>query len=710
MVLSFHFIVCPIKSLPYLFIVCHFYFSGVKLNKPRVWLIGSSVVKDIVKFGEKYPEFDLAERLKDDVESIEIHGENDMNIEDILAGVRFMLKKKELPQMIVFHCGEQDICTGKNMDLTEIMNRDLKIIRQEIPDVFLVFSQILPAWHSKGHTGSTLGKSRRRINSFMRQCFVNDEINGAFLYHPRLRTNMSHLHMPTRDQCLHLNKRGMEIYLYELISGIRYLISGHGSIFPYMKWPMNKAEMKAFEPFCMCMLNEEHIQSLTAERFSLFSEQQIKSLTNEQINMFRSRQCKFIFEEKVLSILSHSQLKSLKKGLFMNLSENTLKLFSDNSERMNCLNEDTRACIKERLAELEEKKNVKTEKSEQTIGDLINISDDSDVEIIDSDVESDIETTNDGYIDNWAREYVSAIQPSEILNTGRGRKSGYALRGRDKGRGQQEYSQDSYRSIDMDELKARGITRFSDKVRGRYNDRDRHRSDDNEHERYREDGRERYELSRIIGDSGKSHDRRERSRGRYGRNESEESEGQKYHEKVSRRSRDRHSRDSRSYSRDRYSSRSQSRSRSSDRYDSDDSSERERRRSREHKHQSRSPSKDHHHGYPHQGSPGLVTEPLPFCPQFNPGMPGMFPSGPPVMPMIFNPAAPFGIAPPMPFPVTPFGPFPPPVGNWPPAAPPVATVASNKVKNWGDFPTENDSIASVNTSNLKQIGSTSNSS
>lgn len=302
--------------------------SGVKLEKPVVWIVGSSVVKDVIQFGKAFPEYDIAAMLKDDVSAVFTHGEMDMKIEDLLPAVKYMLKTTERPHMILFQCGEHNVCVGRNADLIDIVKKDLALIKQEIPGVVLVWSQMLPPWMAEDHTGSTLAKSRRRINRFMMQCFLSEEIGGAFLYHSMLRTNLKlRYYMKTSDGFLHLKKKGMKTYIDQLEVGIRYLITGHGSIFPYLKWPLYRDQLTRIEPECMCMLNEEQIQSLDNARLATFSAEQIQGLSTKQILMFRKNQSYFVFCKDFISKLSEKQLEGLTKKHFMHLNNHQISYF-----------------------------------------------------------------------------------------------------------------------------------------------------------------------------------------------------------------------------------------------------------------------------------------------------------------------------------------------------------------------------------------------
>ncbi|XP_045181771.2 uncharacterized protein LOC123540632 isoform X1 [Mercenaria mercenaria] len=389
---------------------------GVRLENPNVWVIGSSVVKDLKQFGETFPDYDIETLLKNNVASLVTHGEMDMKIEDMLPAVKYLLKSHEPPQMIVFQCGELNVCVGRNADVIDIMNKDLQTIKQEIPGVLLVWSQILPPWMAKNQTGSTLAKSRRRINRFMMQCFVSDDVGGAFLYHPMLRTDLkTKYHMPTSDGFLHLRKEGMKAYIYQLKVGIQYFMTGNGSIFPYMKWPLTKDEIDLFDPEKMCMLNTEHIQSLNLQKLLRFSKEQIQMLSNEQILMFHRNQLHFAYCEEFLQKLSPQQLNGLTKSNFMFLSNRQMRLFTEDPERIKWMNEEVKEFVqkrmkarkgtvgkrKKKLAEMDKDDAERNgEEKEWTLGDIMASSESEDEVWFSDGFESDVGSERDWVVES----------------------------------------------------------------------------------------------------------------------------------------------------------------------------------------------------------------------------------------------------------------------------------------------------------------------
>ncbi|XP_060562357.1 uncharacterized protein LOC132721984 isoform X1 [Ruditapes philippinarum] len=676
---------------------------GVKLEKPIVWVIGSSVVKDLKQFGDIFPDYDIQTLLKEDVLSLITHGEMDMKIEDILPAVKYLLKNNERPQMIVFQCGELNVNIGRNVDVTEVMKKDLAAVKELIPGVVLVWSQILPPWMIKDTSGSTLSKSRRRINTFMMNCFLSEEVGGCFLYHNMLRTDLkTKYHLPTSDGFLHLRKEGMQAYIYELKTGITYLMTGQGCIFPYIKWPLSFGEIYEFDPQHMCMLNVEQIQSLNAKKLQRFSKKQIEMLSNEQILMFHRNQLSFVYREDFVGKLSPKQLSGLSKTNFLFLTSSQMRLFTEVEERVMWMSEEVVSFVKKRIKARKGDANKMTEpdkeeskkdeeKKERTLGDLIGSSgsdDDDDWLSVysggddDDNDNSSVNSENEWLVDSR----IMAPMEGRSHWRSRGRRGSRSFRGRSRGRGRgrgrgwnRPYRGGSYRQNRYSrggELERGGLKYREERRRSRSLSSDR-LEESRYRSRYRSNSRERSRSRhRYRSDSREGHRRsysrerleRSRSRERFTKSRSRERHG---FDRRDRRSRE-------GYRRSVSSDRHRGRSRSSDRY----------------RGRSRSSERSRSHQRPAQASP----------------YPGPFPPRPPGMMLPYG--MPPGSYPSMPFPHMPLpGPFPP--GAWPglpmPAGAPVAypqvaqAAASPQpqVKNWGEGPPAN--VSSVNTSNLKQI-------
>lgn len=294
--------------------------------KPNVWIIGTSIVKDVAKEITDGP-IGKNLGLDDEVAGIKWHGEADMAIVDILPAITFMLKTNEPPQMIIIQCGDNDICEGLNSDNHIIMQRDLKVIKEKIPGVRLVWCQILPPWNRQDLPMSTLNKSRRRINRFMVKAF--EENDCCYMKHVNF-TNDAKMQMfrSDTDKYLHLSELGVQQYITQLKGGIRYFISGFGILFPFIEtWPPENNSMQSINPKQIPCLSYLQIRDLTKTLIKSMTPEQIASLTGFQIESFGAQQLAAI-NNNTIKGFTPEQIPYFSKRQIQQFTLKQLEMFS----------------------------------------------------------------------------------------------------------------------------------------------------------------------------------------------------------------------------------------------------------------------------------------------------------------------------------------------------------------------------------------------
>ena len=296
------------------------------MDKPIIWIIGTSIVKDIAKEVTEGP-IGKNLGLDADVTEIKWHGEADMTINDILPAVTFLLKTNEKPHMIIVQCGDNDICEGKNSDCYDVMNRDLKVIQEKIPGVRLVWSQILPPWNRQGIQMLSLNKSRRRINRFCVKAF--HEHDGCYLKHVNFTLDgKDQLFRSHTDNYLHLSEVGVQKYITNLKDGILYFVLGLGNLFPFLEtWPPENNSMEGIHPKQIPCLSYLQIRDLTKKLIKSMTFEQIASLTPTQIEAFGQQQLS-AFKKATIAAFTPTQIPCFTKRQIQMFPLKQLELFS----------------------------------------------------------------------------------------------------------------------------------------------------------------------------------------------------------------------------------------------------------------------------------------------------------------------------------------------------------------------------------------------
>ena len=296
------------------------------MEKPIIWIIGTSIVKDVAKEVAEGP-IGKNLGLDEDVTEIKWHAEADMTINDILPAVMFMLKTNEKPNMIIVQCGDNDICEGKNSDRYDTLNRDLKVIQEKIPGVRLVWTQILPPWNRQGIQMSSLNKSRRRINRFCSKAF--NEYDGCYLKHVNFTMDgKDQLFRSHTDNYLHLSEVGVQKFIGNLKDGILYFVSGLGNLFPFIEtWPPENNSMQGIHPKQIPCLSYLQIRDLTKKLIKSMTPEQIAALTLTQVESFGPQQLAAL-KKKTISAFTPTQIPCFTKRQIQMFTLKQLELFS----------------------------------------------------------------------------------------------------------------------------------------------------------------------------------------------------------------------------------------------------------------------------------------------------------------------------------------------------------------------------------------------
>ena len=95
----------------------------------------------------------------------------------LLPRLRHFLTLEHVPQMLIIHCGGNDIGVVNSCELRHNMKSTMRSIEAMLPNTKLVWSQILPRRVWRGELNhASLEKTRQRINSFMSSFLVRSGV------------------------------------------------------------------------------------------------------------------------------------------------------------------------------------------------------------------------------------------------------------------------------------------------------------------------------------------------------------------------------------------------------------------------------------------------------------------------------------------------------------------------------------------------------
>ena len=190
-----------------------------------IWILGSSLIKRASEHVVSRPSGSQLglEKSGHTVFWIGYGGMVWRMVETIL---RSMLTWRSPPEMLIIHCGENDIPTKQNGDLIFEIRQGLSINMFLMPYSTIIWSSIL---HRKewryANTNDAAEGTRKRVNRDVRR-FLH-KFNSKVIHHPDLED----LH-PTlfNNDWVHLSYIGNDIFINALQSALEFFISR-----PYIK-------------------------------------------------------------------------------------------------------------------------------------------------------------------------------------------------------------------------------------------------------------------------------------------------------------------------------------------------------------------------------------------------------------------------------------------------------------------------------------------
>jgi len=128
------------------------------------------------------------------------------------------LRSNPAPNILVIQLGSNDLGILKGKELIELIRLDVLRLRTLLPNIILVWSEILPRryWHIANNQ-MAVENSRKRENTAAKAIFLNEIQKGFIIRHPNIRVTENVLY---RYDGVHLSDAGNNVYLNNIQGGL----------------------------------------------------------------------------------------------------------------------------------------------------------------------------------------------------------------------------------------------------------------------------------------------------------------------------------------------------------------------------------------------------------------------------------------------------------------------------------------------------------
>ena len=134
------------------------------------------------------------------------------------------------PQVLIIQLGSNDLGIMKSKELIENIRLDILRLRILLPDIYLVWSEILPRryWHFADNQAD-MDQTRKRVNVAVKAIFTNQIDHGFVIRHPNIRFQERNLY---RYDGTHLSDVGNDIYLNNIQGALELFANSNSRVFP----------------------------------------------------------------------------------------------------------------------------------------------------------------------------------------------------------------------------------------------------------------------------------------------------------------------------------------------------------------------------------------------------------------------------------------------------------------------------------------------
>lgn len=178
----------------------------------KVWIVGDSYVCR----GEKQARKTIGTNLGVPAH-VEWFGRGGMCWGDLVPFFHQCLKGRTPPDVLVIHCGGNDLGKVKSVLLLRAMKGDLHDLHQQFPHMKILFSSINQRRHWRHAPPAKIEKARKFVNSVMAAFVLS--VNGRIVHHPQIVFVNPALFL-TDD--VHLSSLGNTVFLNDLAHDIAH--------------------------------------------------------------------------------------------------------------------------------------------------------------------------------------------------------------------------------------------------------------------------------------------------------------------------------------------------------------------------------------------------------------------------------------------------------------------------------------------------------
>ena len=195
----------------------------------KIWIVGSSIIKRGFVHARSRPggsQLGLG-RIG---ASLWWQGKGGMRNIHLQPTIRTLLKVEDPPQMLILHCGGNDLVLKGLGHLRVALKESVLWLQETFPGVLIVWSHVLPRLHWRGsNKPEATEKARRRLNAALSGFILKR--GGAFIQYPDITLDEKFF---DSDQ-VHLSSLGNDIFVNVLQGAIEAFLTSNARVFPELR-------------------------------------------------------------------------------------------------------------------------------------------------------------------------------------------------------------------------------------------------------------------------------------------------------------------------------------------------------------------------------------------------------------------------------------------------------------------------------------------
>ncbi|CAG2241963.1 unnamed protein product [Mytilus edulis] len=195
----------------------------------QVWVMGSSIVYWAARSIKRRPG---GQNLGLQSKGYNFHwyGQRGMKWKKLLPSVEENLRCYPPPQILIIHLGSNDFGLIKGKELIEQIRLDIMRLHVLLPNLSLVWSEILPRryWHL-AENQVAINSTRKRVNAAVCKIFKEELNHGLVICHPNIKAQERDLF---RHDGVHLSDVGNDVFLNNVQGALESFASSDRRVFP----------------------------------------------------------------------------------------------------------------------------------------------------------------------------------------------------------------------------------------------------------------------------------------------------------------------------------------------------------------------------------------------------------------------------------------------------------------------------------------------